>query len=185
MSPGAAAKAVSLPTRVRWLMSAEHDQDNARLLAPALHMSHLNSPTDIKFRELPLSPMRKMEAGSATHSPLASPKYTTHHDRLAAPGARVEVEDDQNKRRPEPIRLSLRRVTTSVGDGIITDRKPEFVPQEGRISVHVHTHRGTVPGEERLVSGTAVPKTSRRVDRDRRDQIKAVHELQVHVETVD
>jgi hypothetical protein len=79
MSPGARARAVSLcplssPSSSLSLaqsMGADK-QDHARLLAPALHMSHLNSPTGIKFK-LPLSPMpmRKLkEAEQGMTSPI-------------------------------------------------------------------------------------------------------------------
>ena len=144
-------------------------------------MSHLNSPTDVKFRELPLSPMRKVKSGFVTHSPLVSPVYTTYDGLLAAP-----IDDmEKAKRSSEPIRLSLGR-----GEGIIKQsiNKTGFSPQEGRISAHVREFSGdSEVGKDTCSEGSegqmAVPKTCQRVGRT--GKVEMVHELQVHVETVD
>lgn len=125
-------------------------------------MSHLNSPTDVLFRQLPLSPMRKLKAGSATPSPLASP---------LSPTLPVQVDEDEaeekSKKRPEPITLSLkRRATSTPRDKVSFNITPTSIPTA--------TAQSDSPSDNR----TAVPRTSKRVG-------KSGTELQVHVETVD
>lgn len=153
-------------------------QNHARLLAPALHMSHLNSPTDVTFRELPLSPMRKVQTGSATPSPLVSPVYTTYEGRLAAPGDRCEKAMSTS----EPVRHGLRRVATAAGEGVITQRKLGFMPQEGRISVQLKDPADEYAKGSEIESAGSTGRTA--VPRARRGKAEIVHELQVHVETV-
>ena len=127
--------------------------------------------------------MRKVKSGSGTLSPLVSPVYTTYDGLLAAPIDNVE----KAKRSSEPIRLSLGQ-----GEGIIKQSKNEsktgFSPQEGRISVHVRESSGdSEVGKDTCSEGSegqmAVSKTCQRVGRT--GKIEMVHELQVHVETVD
>jgi len=45
-------------------------------------MSHMNSPTDRQFREMPLSPMRKLKLESAEQSGMTSPVYSGPTPRL-------------------------------------------------------------------------------------------------------
>lgn len=127
--------------------------------------------------------MRKIRSGSATPSTLVSPVYTTYDGLLAAPTDDVE----KAKQKSEPTRLSLRG-----GEGVIKQSekksKTGFSPQEGRISVHVRESSGDGEvGKEICPEGsegqTAVLKTCQRVGRG--GKIEMVHELQVHVETVD
>lgn len=138
-------------------------QDNARLLAPALHMSHLNSPTDTQFREIPLSPMRRLRAGSTTPSPLASP---------------TQMSDDvieKSRRKPGSLQLSLKRITAR-----IPDRKGFTGSDCGIVETNDQDQ------ESKTAESTAVPTTSVSV-RGGHVQTggKGFQELQVHVETVD
>lgn len=143
-------------------------------------MSHLNSPTDIKFRELPLSPMRKIKPGAATPSPLVDPPRSPEQMPDEGPVEKM-------KKKPGPIQLSLKRITTRIPSR--SDRKQSISGSEQMTedSVHAHVFHDMGDRQESLsAESTAMPKTSRRVGNGAaQGGTKAYQELQVHVETVD
>ena len=75
----------------------------------------------------------------------------------------------------------MRRAATDAVEGIITQRKPSYLPQKGTISVQVNSS-GCEAELEGAIGKRLMPKLSGQASRA--VKIDMVHELQVHIETV-
>lgn len=132
-------------------------------------MSHLNSPTDQKFREMPLSPMRRLKVQSAASSPAGSP--------VLLPNLSFEQHDftDGCFSKMDP---SYRGVEVPVNHTVVQHDLDDKDNKRGAAG-HMEVKSQVVHVEDVLPS-------SRREEEDHHSTgVHCGQMLQVHVETVD